>query len=122
MFYSALILALVSVVAGSQQSILLHRIGGHSQGFSALRLLLQGKLTNHVMQPSKIQLYVWQLPIMLHNVSVLLFIIGLMILIWDLAAIRPAWDQDMKVSFSILRRQSICACFPVANMKCRLLP
>lgn len=97
-------------------------MGGHSQGFSALRLLLEGKVTNGVMQPSKIQLYVWQLPIMLLNVSVLLFIIGLMILIWDLAAIQPAWDQDMKVLNSILRQQSICACFPVANMECRLLP
>ncbi|EXA53644.1 hypothetical protein FOVG_01380 [Fusarium oxysporum f. sp. pisi HDV247] len=94
LFYSALILSLVSVSAGSQQSIALYRLGGHDIGLTTLRTLLKG---SGKQGASKLQLYVWQMPIMLLNVSILLFVIGLMILIWDRAAMQSSWDQDPKV-------------------------
>ncbi|EXA53642.1 hypothetical protein FOVG_01380 [Fusarium oxysporum f. sp. pisi HDV247] len=95
LFYSALILSLVSVSAGSQQSIALYRLGGHDIGLTTLRTLLKG---SGKQGASKLQLYVWQMPIMLLNVSILLFVIGLMILIWDRAAMQSSWDQDPKIA------------------------
>lgn len=48
--------------------------------------------------PSRLQVYVWQMPVMLLNVSITLLIVGLFILIWDRVAQTVDWTGDMKVS------------------------
>jgi hypothetical protein len=42
-------------------------------------------------------LYVWQMPIMLLTFSIWYLLIGLLILIYDRAAVSSAWGPDMKV-------------------------
>ncbi len=46
---------------------------------------------------SRLQIYVWQMPVMLLNVSITLLIVGLFILIWDRAARAKGWTDDLKV-------------------------
>jgi hypothetical protein len=79
---------------GSQQSIALSRIGGQQGGLDKLKTLLQ----NNETTARKRQLYVWQLPVMILNVSILLYLIGLFIVIWSQAVEQLAWDDNMKVS------------------------
>lgn len=96
MFYCTLFVSLSAVATGSQQSIALNRYGQHQEGLKSLQQLLTDSKTG---KPSQMQKYVWQLPVMLLNISIALFLIGLAILIWDRAASSPAWDADMKVRF-----------------------
>jgi hypothetical protein len=41
--------------------------------------------------------YIWQLPVMMLNISIWLLLIGLLILIWDRAASSGIWGGDTKV-------------------------
>lgn len=93
--YSTLIIALCSVASGAQQTITLNRYGKHPDGLRALQKLLES-----ARKPGKarlLQLYVWQLPVMLLNISIALLVIGIIILMWARAANSPSWDDDMKV-------------------------
>jgi hypothetical protein len=82
------------VAAASQQSIALNRYGQHPDGLEALQKLLRSDTTGSARQ---LQLYVWQLPVMLLNISIALFLIALIIMIWARAAFTPGWDDNMKV-------------------------
>jgi len=93
-FYAALILSLAAVSIGSQQTITLFRLGHNRDGLESLQKLLRKKADPHIA--SKSQLYLWQLPVMLLNVSILLFIIGLIVIIWSQAAQQPGWNDEMK--------------------------
>ena len=112
-FYSTIFMSLSAVAAGSQQSIALDRYGQHPEGLRQLQELLKGGSAGSV---SWLQLYVWQLPIMLLNISIVLFLAGLSILIWARAAHSPVWDDEMKVCTSIslfhdkVDRPSDCIC------------
>jgi hypothetical protein len=92
--YCTLFLSLSALTTGSQQSIVLTRYGRHQEGLEDLKRLLGGKTDG---EAKRAQEYVWQLPVLLLNVSIGLFVIGLMILIWARAASSPDWDDDMKV-------------------------
>ncbi|EUC44639.1 hypothetical protein COCMIDRAFT_76143, partial [Bipolaris oryzae ATCC 44560] len=94
LLYSALILSLTSISIGTQQSIALYRIGGHEDGLETLQALLKSPRGKNA---SKLQLYIWQVPVMMLNIAILVFLIGLMVLIWARAAEQPSWDQDMRV-------------------------
>jgi nitrogen fixation-related uncharacterized protein len=91
-------MALCAVAAGSQQSIALNRYGQHQDGLEALQKLLRSDVTG---SSRRLQLYVWQLPVMLLNISIALFLIGLVILMWARASSSPGWDDDMKVCVSL---------------------
>jgi hypothetical protein len=93
-FYCTLFVSLSAVATGSQQSIALTRYGRSADGLKDLKHLLTGNTTG---KASRVQQYVWQLPVMLLNISIALFLIGLVILIWARAASSPDWDDDMKV-------------------------
>ncbi|KAI1124843.1 hypothetical protein F5Y10DRAFT_248379 [Nemania abortiva] len=105
LFYSTLFMSLTSVAAGSQQSIALYRLGGHEEGLKLLKKLLSNSPTSdneknsRKVKPSAIQLYVWQMPIMVLNVSISLFLIGVAIVVWDRAAQQPSWNDDTKIAF-----------------------
>ncbi|KAF3906066.1 hypothetical protein ABW21_db0207561 [Orbilia brochopaga] len=99
-FYGALILSLVAVSTGSQQSIALYRLGESKRALYKLQELLSFTTDPAAMRaPTRMQRYLWQIPVMLLNVSVLVFLVGLVILIWARAAVMPSWDDDMKIAF-----------------------
>lgn len=104
-FYASLILSLATVASASQQSIALYRFGAHSQGL----VMLQKSLASGTNRgaASRLQIYVWQMPVMLLNISIMLLIVALFILIWDRAAQTIDWTGDMSVGRLTL---SSCAC------------
>jgi hypothetical protein len=95
-FYGALILSLSAVSTGSQQSIALYRLGTSKKRLRQLQRLLETTRKTNAHKGRRLQQYLWQVPIMLLNVSILVFLIGLLILIWHRAAQSPSWDRDMK--------------------------
>jgi hypothetical protein len=96
LYYSALVLSLASIAAASQQSIILYRIGGHDDGLQKLRKLLRKPGS---ADPKPLQVYIWQMPIMLLNIAVSLFLVGLFILIWDCARQDSSWNRDTTIAF-----------------------
>ena len=112
-FYASLALALSTVASASQQSTALYRFGQHSDGLKILHNLLArprrqsegSKVEGSELVASKMQLYVWQMPVMLLNISITLLIVGLFILIWDRAAHAArssSWSDDLSVSMVYL--------------------
>jgi hypothetical protein len=95
-FFASLITVLSTVASASQQSIALYRLGQHCESLKLLHKLLQSCARDG--SASRLQKYMWQMPVMLLNISVASLIVGLLILIWDRAAKTPAWDDDVKVS------------------------
>ena len=111
-WYSSLVMALISITTSTQQSILLHRMGSHAEGLNRLQNLLRSKnaIAAGGVVPAKarpIQLYVWQIPVNLLNVSIFLFIIGLAIQIFAMAFrarddSKIVWTDEKKVKFKNL--------------------
>lgn len=62
---------------------------------------------------------------MLLNISVTLFLIGLYILVWDRAAMRSRWDDEMKVydwdrrgDIVLTERFADCLCSKLSRIVC----
>lgn len=94
-FYAALLMSLGAIAAGSQQSIFLNRYGKDPASLAELQRRFKDQAGDGV---NHLQLYVWQTPVMLLNISILLLIIGISILVWVRAADSLSWDEDTKVS------------------------
>jgi hypothetical protein len=80
-WYSGLFLALVSIAIAVQQTVALHRLNSNQYGLARLRSMLSYKHAG-VIKARYSQVYIWQTPIMLLNVSILLFLIGLTIVVF----------------------------------------
>lgn len=108
-WYSSLLMALVSITTSTQQSILLHRLGSHTQGLDRLQDLLRSRnvVAGDPAKSRPIQLYVWQIPVNLLNVSIILFLIGLAIHIFAMARDSKAWTDEKKVRRAIGLEPSI---------------
>ena len=94
-------MALTSITTSTQQSILLHRMGSHTEGLNRLQDLLRSRnaVAGVPVKPRPTQLYVWQIPVNLLNVSIILFLIGLAIHIFATALTRDSktWTDEKKV-------------------------
>lgn len=90
---------LTSICLATQQGVSLNRLSGYSDSLSRIRNLL-GSQTAHltvIISPHWDQLYVWQTPIMLLNVSVILFITGIVIELFDSMGKVDWSDRNVKV-------------------------
>lgn len=88
LWYGALLMTLTSICLATQQAVFLNRLSGYADSPSRIRAILGSQFhppgrTDTVVVPNWDQLYVWQAPIMLLNISVLLFIVGIVILVAD---------------------------------------
>ncbi|KAK3708547.1 hypothetical protein LTR37_011442 [Vermiconidia calcicola] len=79
LWYSALIVVLAAVSIATQQSIMLHRLGSNSEGMQRLRRSLLRNVNAQKWEPSKMQVLIWQMAVMLLNISISLFGIGLLL-------------------------------------------
>ena len=98
-WYGSLILSMSSISVSTHQVITLHRIGSHPEALEKIRLILGKNVDGGAMKPRSSQLYVWQIPVMLLTVSIALFIIGLVILVFQTAFALSSrvWTDDKKV-------------------------
>lgn len=109
-WYSSLFLALVSITTSTQQSILLQRMGSHREGLDRLQNLLRSRdaVADAPAKPRTMQLYVWQIPVNLLNVSVILFLIGLAIQVFAAAFNGlETWTDEKKVRLNDLIRHLV---------------
>lgn len=86
LWYGALLINLTSICLATQQGVSLNRLSGYSDSLSRIRNSLGSQTSQFapvVVAPHWDQLYVWQTPIMLLNVSVVLFIVGIVILLFN---------------------------------------
>lgn len=81
-------MALTSITTSTQQSVLLHRMGSHKEGLDRLQDLLRSRnaVAGVPAKPRPMQLYVWQIPVILLNLSILLFLTGLATQVFAMAA------------------------------------
>jgi hypothetical protein len=88
-WYSALLLSVVSILSASQLSIALSRIATYRTDLIYTRRMLAKEqphsMTTSGLQLSRSKLFLWQIPVMLLNGSIYLYVIGLTILVYLLA-------------------------------------
>lgn len=80
LWYGGLLIALTAVTLAMQQSIALHRVINSTEGLACLRSCL-GKQSGGVWTPRPVQVLIWQMPVMLLNVSIFIFVVGLITLV-----------------------------------------
>ena len=116
---SALLFAMVSIALATQQSIALNRIMNYENSLRRIRSMLgeenpfysnqnshngywgrDEKIEHARMRMRKSQLYIWQTPVMLSNFSILLFVIGLFVKLFQAAvATNGNWQTgDIQVA------------------------
>lgn len=79
-WYSGLLLALAGISSAMQQSIALHRLSSNTNGLERVRNLL-GYSKGGTWKARHLQIFMWQSAVMLLNVAIFLFILGLFIAI-----------------------------------------
>lgn len=103
LWYIALVIALMAVSSATLQTVTLNRLISRPDGLSDIRVMLSGKpptAAAQSVQPKRLQIYIWQIPLKLLNSSIYLFLVGLLALLWEAAALRgkELGYRDMKVS------------------------
>lgn len=89
LWYSSLVLSLVAICLATQQSVALNRVSSYKDYDSRIRSLLGYKVVwknsdrAEAWTPRKLQLYVWQTPIMHLNFGILGFVFGLGIMVFE---------------------------------------
>lgn len=96
---------LTSICLATQQGVSLNRLSGYSNCLSRIRDILGSKpdLSATAVLPNWDQLYVWQTLIMLLNISVVLFIVGIVILVFDGLADIVLSERSVKVGNKVSR-------------------
>lgn len=79
-WYSGLLLSLVAISNAMHQSIALHRLSSNTNGLERLRNLL-GYRKDGSWKIRHLQVFMWQSAVMLLNIAIFLFILGLFIAI-----------------------------------------
>jgi hypothetical protein len=100
MWYCSLILSLTSITIAGVHSTTLLRLSSAIEWEPKLHLLVARKLSSLKWKQSKLQSWVWQSPMMMMYLSVILFIAGLSCMIWEkaMAVHLHLGSDEMKVS------------------------
>lgn len=102
-WYITLVFSFMSICVAALHSIALYRLNSYPDGLSKIRQTLGEEITTMtpsghaltVFRPRLSQVYIWQVPVMLLNLSICLFLVGLTVFVWDLAfASGLQWESD----------------------------
>jgi hypothetical protein len=97
-WYSALLIAVASIASSAQQAVVLTRLGSHPEGLRKIRELLGKRSNDGSYKPKNLQLFIWQAPLSLLNTSGVLFVAGLIVLVWKSVSL-PWVANDVKVGY-----------------------
>jgi hypothetical protein len=104
-WYSALLLAVASIATSAQQAVVLTRLGSHPKGLRKIRDILGKRGDDGKQKPRNLQLFIWQAPLSLLNTSGVMFVAGLIVLVWK--SVSPVWiGDDVKVGHRTCRVSS----------------
>ena len=101
-WFSSLVLALTSVSIATQQAVALSRLSSHPNATTMIFRLLDKRSEVQLgaqLEPSLLQLYIWQIPVSLLTGSLYFFITGLAVLLWNKSkVVHLSWSEgDTKV-------------------------
>ncbi|KAF1994660.1 hypothetical protein P154DRAFT_447120, partial [Amniculicola lignicola CBS 123094] len=102
-FYCSLFFSLFVVSISTQQAVILYNVGPSS--ISKLRLYLWER------RKWRLTHYVLSLPLRMLDLAIGLFLLGLLILVYDRAAKSGVWDDDAKIALVV----SLAALFVIAS-------
>lgn len=114
-WYSALLFAITSIATSAQQVVVLRRLGSHPEGLEKIRTLLGKNAANGPPKPRNLQLFIWQAPLSLLNLSGVMFVVGLIVLVWKSVSLggndTKVWAKIVLVTSSAdtIRRSSLCS-------------
>lgn len=91
-WYGSLLSAMTAVTVATQQFVALTRISMHVDGLARIRLVI-----GNGSEPSFSRLYAWQVPVMLLNISITLFIVGFAVLLVQTV---PAEHRKVRARFN----------------------
>jgi hypothetical protein len=91
-WYSALLLALGAIATATQQAVKLARLNTYPDCRQRVCNML-GVYEGQQWRPRKVQLFIWQTPVMLQNGSIYMFLAGLVLLIWKTTLENWSMDQ-----------------------------
>ncbi|KAN0102984.1 hypothetical protein V8E51_011297 [Hyaloscypha variabilis] len=97
-WYSGLLIAIVSITSGVQQSTILRKLSCYPDGLVRIRKLLRSSKQNRngKFRENTLQHFLWQTPIMLLNFSIVLFVIGLLIMVFTAPLFNDALNDSQK--------------------------
>jgi hypothetical protein len=106
-WYAWLLLAVVSIATASQQYLALGRLSSFPDRAVKLRNLL-GHQTAEGWKPRKLQLFIWQTPVMMLNGGIYIFVIGLGVVVYGstIALQRRTKDELNVVGSETIRTES----------------
>lgn len=101
-WFSSLVLAVTSVCSATQQAVAVSRLSTHPDATRMISYLLAKRDqsgTNVQLEPNWFQLYIWQIPVSLLSMSLYLYVIGLVVLLWSRSkSVNLLWmEGDTKV-------------------------
>lgn len=101
-WYLGLLFIIASISSATQQSITLFRFSSRSDACEMIRKVLgtrKGKDGRRL--PQQLQVYIWQVPVMLLRLGIIMFLLGLTILLWD-SSKRSSGDLKVRAAKQIL--------------------
>lgn len=85
-WYSGLMITIGALCSATSQSITLFRFSTSGRDLELIRRVLRGQKDHQGRwRPNPVAMYVWQVPVMMLIFGIVLFIVGLLFLLWDLA-------------------------------------
>ena len=103
-WHGGLVFALFGVLVAAQQSMRLHRLSSHRDGYKLIRGSLARAKNRNGWHPHAFQVYAWEVSIVFLVASVFCTVAGLSVLLWVSTAYGPNkpegtswWDENSKV-------------------------
>ncbi len=97
LWYGSLFMDLTCICLATQQAVAINRVSCYPDKDVKIREMLGVEGTNGIRRPRWSQIFVWQTPVMLMYIGVLLFVAGLVIQFF--AGLPSVWSPDnVKVS------------------------
>lgn len=97
-WYAGIILALISIVLGAQQTMVLPDMQDDIDSINIRNRLMAANTPQP--RPSRIMLFVWQSPLMCLTYSIICFLAGLSSVVISPLVRQPSWNDEAKVWFS----------------------
>jgi hypothetical protein len=109
-WFGGLVLVLGSIATATHQTITLHRFGTQKDNLETLRKLLTSRTRRKAqggnqgtVRASRLAIFVWQVPVMMLRLGVYLFLIGLLVLLWDISGVNRDYYSAPNLKVRIIQ-------------------
>lgn len=101
-WFVGIIFGLASILAAADQTIRLHRISAHRNAPRRIRILIKGNTGRKggQIRPSRVRMFIWQLPVFLLSCAAVSMMTGIWILVWTATRENGSfvWKENAQVS------------------------